>query len=256
MSGKETTMTLKTGEKIDISPLPVQAARRPGTEPRGYLAVISDISKRRKAEIDLKNQILFSRQIFQSIPEMIIIVDRRLRVTFINKRARELIPAGSAGIIGQNINSILAKNSIESGFDELVRSVLEGGNSVHRINTLNPVLEEENYVDLIVEPLKSGNIIIGGIIMLRDISEWRSLTAQLRSLQGFMQKLINASPYAVISINEHGLITTWNSAAEKILGVSFASAFGKNLYTLLPLFDKYKDAINEVMILKKDHLPQ
>ncbi len=132
---------------------------------------------------------------------MIIIVDRRLRVTFINKRARDLIQAGGSGIIGQNINFILARNSIESGFDELVRSVLEGGNSVHRINTLNPVLEEENYVDLIVEPLKSGTIIIGGIIMLRDISEWRGLTAQLRSLQGFMQKLINASPYAVISIN-------------------------------------------------------
>ncbi len=87
--------------------------------------------------------------------------------------------------------------------------------------------------------------------MLRDISEWRSLTGQLRSLQGFMQKLINASPYAVISLNEHGLITTWNSAAERILGVAFANAFGKNLYDLLPLFEKYKDAINEVMILKK-----
>lgn len=250
VSGKETTLTLKTGEKIDIS-LSLSRLRDAQGKPKGYLAVISDISKRRKAEIDLKNQILFSRQIFQSIPEMIIIVDRRLRVTFINKRSRDLIPAGSVGIIGQNINSILAKNSLESGFDELVRSVLEGGGSIHRINTLNPVLEEENYVDLIVEPLKSGSLIIGAIIMLRDISEWRGLTAQLRSLQSFMQKLINASPYAVISINEHGLITTWNSAAEKILGVSFAGAFGKNLYVLLPLFEKYKDAINEVMILKK-----
>jgi PAS domain S-box-containing protein len=250
VSGRETTMTLKSGEKIDIS-LSLSRMRDARGKPKGYLAVISDISKRRKAELDLKNQILFSRQIFQSIPEMILIVDRRLRVTFINKRARDLIPASSAGIIGQNINSILARNSLESGFDELVRSVLEGGGSVHRINTLNPVLEEENYVDLIVEPLKSGNLIIGGIIMLRDISEWRGLTAQLRSLQGFMQKLINASPYAVISINEHGLITTWNSAAEKILGVSFSGAFGKNLHELLPLFEKYRDAINEVMILKK-----
>ena len=250
VAGQETTMTLKTGEKIDIA-LSLSKLRDAQGRLSGYLAVIYDISKRCKAEIDLKNQILFSRQIFQSIPEMIIIVDRRLRVTFINKRTRDLIQVGGATIIGQNLNFILARNSIESGFDELVRSVLEAGNSVHRINTLNPVLEEENYVDLIVEPLKSGNIIIGGIIMLRDISEWRSLTAQLRSLQGFMQKLINASPYAVISINEHGLITTWNSAAEKILGVSFGSAFGKNLYSLLPLFDKYKDAINEVMILGK-----
>jgi PAS domain S-box-containing protein len=247
---KETTMTLKTGEKIDIA-ISLSKIRGLNNRLSGYLAVISDISKRKKAEIDLKNQILFSRQIFQSIPEMIIIVDRRLRITFINKRASDLIKSSAGSIIGQNLNFILAKNSIESGFDELVRNVLEGSNSVHRINTLSPVLEEESYVDLIVEPLKSGNIIIGGIIMLRDISEWRGLTAQLRSLQGFMQKLINASPYAVISINEHSLITTWNSAAEKILGIPFANAFGKNLFALLPLFDKYKDVINEIMILKK-----
>jgi PAS domain S-box-containing protein len=248
--GKETTMTLRTGEKIDIA-LSLSKIRDLEGRISGYLAVIGDISKRKKAEIDLRNQILFSRQIFQSIPEMIIIVDRRLRVTFINKRARDLIPSGGASIIGQNLNFILTKSSIESGFDELVHNVLEGGNSVHRINTLSPVLEEESYVDLIVEPLKSGSHIIGGIIMLRDISEWRSLTAQLRSLQGFLQKLINASPYAVISINDHNLITTWNSAAEKILGISFANAFGQNLYALLPLFDKYKDIINEIMILKK-----
>jgi PAS domain S-box-containing protein len=250
VADKETTLTLRTGEKIDIA---ISLAKIRGIDKRlnGYLAVITDISKRKKAEIDLKNQILFSRQIFQSIPEMIIIVDRRQRITFCNKRTSDLIKARVGGIIGQNLNHILTKNSLESGFDELVRNVLEGSGSVHRINTLSPVLEEESYVDLIVEPLKSGDIIIGGIIMLRDISEWRGLTAQLRSLQGFMQKLINASPYAVISINEHNLITTWNSAAEKILGVSFANAFGKNLYALLPLFDKYKDIINEIMILKK-----
>ena len=57
----------------------------------GYLAVIIDISKRKKAEINLKNQIIFSQQIFQSIPEMIIIVDRRLRITFINKTGPRLI---------------------------------------------------------------------------------------------------------------------------------------------------------------------
>jgi PAS domain S-box-containing protein len=247
---KETLMTLKTGEKIDVA-ISLAKIRGPNNKLSGFLAVISDISKRKKAEIDLKNQILFSRQIFQSIPEMIVIVDRRLRITFINKRASDLIKARVGSIIGQNLDHILTKNSLESGFDELVRNVLEGSGSVHRINTLSPVLEEESYVDLIVEPLKSGAIIIGGIIMLRDISEWRGLTAQLRSLQGFMQKLINASPYAVISINEHSLITTWNSAAEKILGISFANAFGKNLYALLPLFDKYKDIINEIMILKK-----
>jgi len=247
---KETTMVLKTGEKIDIA-LSLSLFRDLNNKITGYLAVIADISKRKKAEINLKNQIIFSQQIFQSIPEMIIIVDRKLRITFINKRAHDVIKTTADSSIGQNLNLILSKIANESGFDELVRNVIEGSNSVHRINTINPILEEESYVDLIVEPLKSGKITIGGMILLRDISEWRGLTAQLRSLQGFMQKLINASPYAVISINSNNLITTWNLSAKKILGVPFTSAFGENIYTLLPLFNKYKDVINEIMILKK-----
>jgi len=247
---KETTMLLKTGEKLDIA-LSLSLIRDASGRITDFLAVVADISKRKKAEINLKNQIVFSQQIFQSIPEMIMIVDRKLRITFINRKAHDVIRTISENCIGQNLNLILSKMANESGFDELVRNVIENGNSVHRINTINPILEEENYVDLIIEPLKSGKVIIGGIIMLRDISEWRGLTAQLRSLQGFMQKLINASPYAVISINSSNLITTWNQSAEKILGVPFAAAFGENIYTLLSLFNKYKDIINETMILKK-----
>ncbi|MBN2399698.1 MAG: PAS domain S-box protein [Candidatus Aminicenantes bacterium] len=247
---RETTMLMKTGEKIDIA-LSFSIIRDVNKKVTGYLAVIVDISKRKKAEINLRNQIIFSQQIFQSIPEMIIIVDRKLRITFFNKRAHDVIQSGTESINGQNLQLILSKIAMESGFDELVRNVIESNNSVHRINTVNPILEEESYVDLIVEPLKSGRSNIGGIILIRDISEWRGLTAQLRSLQGFMQKLINASPYAVISINSTNLITTWNLSAEKILGVPFAAAFGQNIYTLLPLFNKYKDIINEIMILKK-----
>jgi PAS domain S-box-containing protein len=250
IADRETSLNLKTGEKIEIA-LSLSMIRDLDNKINGYLAVIADISKRKKAEINLKNQILFSQQIFQSIPEMIIIVDRKLRITFFNKRAHDVIKTSAASSIGQNLSLILSKIANESGFDELVRNVIEGSKSVHRINTINPILEEENYVDLIVEPLKSGKITIGGIILLRDISEWRGLTAQLRSLQGFMQKLINASPYAVISINSNNLITTWNLSAEKILAVKFAAAFGKNIYTLLPLFNKYKDIINEIMIMKK-----
>jgi PAS domain S-box-containing protein len=250
IADRETAINLKTGEKIDIA-LSISLIRDLDNKIIGYLAVIADISKRKKAEINLRNQIIFSQQIFQSIPEMIIIVDCKLRITFFNRRAHNVIKSSADTIIGQNLNFILSKIATESGFDELVRNVIEGSNSIHRINTINPILEEESYVDLIVEPLKSGKITIGGIILLRDISEWRGLTAQLRSLQGFMQKLINASPYAVISINSNNLITTWNMSAEKILGVPFAAAFGENLYTLLPLFNNYKDIINEIMILKK-----
>jgi hypothetical protein len=68
-----------------------------------------------------------------------------------------------------------------------------------------------------------------------------------------MQKLINASPYAVISINEQ-LITTWNSAAEKIW--AFLSAVpSAEPVRLLPLFDK-QGRHQRGQDPGQDHLPQ
>ncbi|HSQ35570.1 MAG TPA: PAS domain-containing protein, partial [Candidatus Binatia bacterium] len=47
---KETTMVLKTGERMDIA-LSFSVLRDPGKKVTGYLAVIADISMRKKAEI-------------------------------------------------------------------------------------------------------------------------------------------------------------------------------------------------------------
>jgi PAS domain S-box-containing protein len=247
---KEMVLTLRNGEKMDVD-FSLSRIFDSHKKITNYIAVIADITKRKRAEINLKNQILYSNQIFQSIPEMIVITDRNLRITFINRRAKEVVNQIEFNVIGQTIHILLSKKSNESGFDELLRNIILKGKGINQINVLNPFLEEENYVDLVIEPLRSGQTPIGSIVMIRDISEWRNLTSQLRLLQGFMQKLINASPYAVISINEDSLINTWNLSAERILKVPFAEAFGKNLFSILPLFDHYRDTINEVMILKK-----
>ena len=247
---RETVLTLKNGEKIEVN-LSIAKIFGPNRELKSFIAVVADITKRKKAESNLKNQILYSQQIFQSIPEIIIITDHNLRITFINRRAKEMVKRIEANIIGQNITLLLSSKSSEIGFDELIRNVIAKGNGINQINVLNPFLDEENYVDLSIEPLKAGAMGLGSIILLRDISEWRNLTAQLRALQGFMQKVINASPYAVISINNNSMINTWNLSAERIMGVSFPEAFGKNLYEIMPVFNQFKDVINEVLILEK-----
>ncbi len=246
----EASLMLQNGEKMDID-LSIAKILDNDNALQGYIAVVADITKRKKAEINLKNQIIYSQQIFQSIPEMIVITDRNLRITFINQRAKQMLKQPTFNPIGQYLISILSKKSSESGFDELLRNIISKGEGISQINVLNPFLDETHYVDLVIEPLRSGNACIGGILLLRDISEWRQLTAQLRALQGFMQRLINASPYAVISITTDSLITTWNQSAERILNTAFADAFGKNLYEILPIFQRYKDAIDDVMILKK-----
>lgn len=252
VSSRESVLLMGSGESIEIefsvSPLHEEEGRV-----GAFAMVIADVSQRKRAEMELRKQITFSQQVFQSIPEAIVITDPRLRITFVNKHARELLRKGAGEVVHRDLVSILADHALVKGLDEVIRHVVESGEGVNQINIRNPLLEEESFIDLLVEPLRSEQAPIGAIILLRDVSEWRDLTAQLRSLQGFMQRLVNASPFAIISLDREYHITVWNLTAERIFRLPFSEAFGKKIFSVLPQFEYYRNTVDEVMILQKTH---
>ncbi|HDP94174.1 MAG TPA: PAS domain-containing hybrid sensor histidine kinase/response regulator [Candidatus Aminicenantes bacterium] len=219
------------------------------TERLGYIAVFSDITLRKKAEVNLRNQITFSRQIFKTIPDIILITDMQRKVIFMNQKAESLLKERLSA--NRDLADLLSQRSLESGFDEYLRNSIRDGRDIKQINVLNPFMEEESFVDLIIEPLRTHSGLIGGLILVRDITEWRDLTQKIQNLQVFMQKLIDASPYAIISVTEDNHVTVWNGSAEKIFGISAGDALGKNAFDVCPAFTNYRDIINEVRILNK-----
>jgi len=247
---KEMLLFLKDGTKIDVD---VSASKlvNASNELIGYIAVVADITQRKKAEMNLKNQIAFSRQIFKTIPDIILILDNNLKIVFYNQKAQKIV--GKPSTADQSISNFLSKTSLEIGFDQSLRNILYSGDFIKQINVLNPFRGESNYVDLIIEPLKTASGIIGCLILLRDVSEWRSLTEKIKNLQMFMEKLIDASPYAIISINEYDNISVWNKTAERLFKIRNENAMNKNLFDICPFFLSYKDLINEVKILNRTY---
>ena len=245
---RSTYLTLMDGKKIDVT-ISISKLFNASEQLSGYISVVDDVTKQKKAEMNLKNQIAFSRQIFRAIPDMILIVDTNLKVVFYNQKAEKIIEA--APDEERNLSTFLSTESLEEGFDESLRNTINKGKFIKQINVQNPFTQGFNYVDLIIEPLKSASTIIGGLIIMRDISEWRNLTERIKNLQEFMGRLIDASPYAVISVNEFDNIAIWNKAAETLFSMNSFRALDKNIFKVSPFFLGYKDVINEVRILNK-----
>lgn len=245
---RHTFLYLEGGGRIDVN---VSLSRLRDAADRfiGYLAVVDDVTKQKRAEANLKNQIAFSRQIFRSIPDMIFIVDPKLKVVFYNQKAGEIIE--KSGNAERYISYFLTEKALETGFDESLRNMIDRGQSIKQINVQNPFKGGFSFVDLIIEPLSSTSGIIGGMIIMRDISEWRNLTEKITNLQEFLERLIDASPYAVISINQHDQVTLWNQAAETLFDVQAENALNRNLFDVSPFFLSYREIINEVKIVKK-----
>ncbi|MCK4944434.1 MAG: response regulator [Candidatus Aminicenantes bacterium] len=245
---KETFMILRNGKTIDVN-ISISKFFNTSNQLIGYISVVDDITKRKKAEMNLKNQIAFSRQIFRAIPDIILIVDTNLKIVFYNQKAEKIIEMASGE--ERNISAFLSTESLETGFDESLRNTINKGRFIKQINVLNPFKQGFNYVDLIIEPLKSTSEIIGGLIIMRDISEWRNLTERIKNLQEFMGRLIDASPYAVISVNKFDNIAIWNKEAEHLFNINSYRALDNNIFEVSPFFLSYKDVINEVKILRK-----
>ncbi|MDY0297552.1 MAG: ATP-binding protein [Acidobacteriota bacterium] len=249
VSNRELVIYLPDGRTMNVDASISSEADSRGNKRLGYIAVFSDITLRKKAEVNLRNQITFSRQIFKTIPDIILITDMQRKVIFMNQKAESLLKDRLSA--NRDLADLLSQRSLESGFDEFLRNSIRDGRDVKQINVVNPFLEEESFVDLIIEPLRTHSGLIGGLILVRDITEWRDLTQKIQNLQVFMQKLIDASPYAIVSMAEDNRVTVWNGSAEKMFGVSAADALGVPVFDVSPAFANYRDIINEVRILNK-----
>lgn len=71
-----------------------------------------------------------------------------------------------------------------------------------------------------------------------DITESKSRAEALSKSRAFLRSIIDASPVAVITINEKGMILTFSQKAENTFGYKEAEVVNKNIRMLMPEPDK------------------
>ncbi|WP_411819791.1 PAS domain S-box protein [Hyphococcus formosus] len=91
--------------------------------------------------------------------------------------------------------------------------------------SLRPIIHEANSISYIVA---SG----------KDLTHRRSREAALQESQAFLRSIIDASPVAVITINEKGRILTFSRQAELTFGYREVDVLGKNIKMLMPEPDR------------------
>ncbi len=79
-----------------------------------------------------------------------------------------------------------------------------------------------------------------------DITEIRSTEFKLSETQSYLQSIVDASPIAIITINEQGLIQSFNREAAECFGYEPADVIGSNVNILMPEPDhaRHDDYIN------------
>ncbi|HNW44675.1 MAG TPA: PAS domain S-box protein [Elusimicrobiales bacterium] len=218
----------------DGRPLAVDCTAAPFSEGnvlRGLVITFRDITTRQEAREALGKAKEASEQVFQLVPSAIYAVDAQQRIIKWNKRAEEITGYTAKEIIGKPC-SIFAETPCRSRcglFDKNVKKPINCAECTLRAKDGRTLLVVKN-ADTIKN--EKGEV-IGGIETFEDITERKLTESRLRDQEASFRAITGAAQDAILMMNNDGMLSFWNQAAERILGWSPQEAVGRDLHELI-----------------------
>ena len=229
----DTVRRTKSGELVEVS---VSSApiRDPQGRVIGAARTIRDIRPQKHAEEQF-------RLTLASIGDGVIATDVHGNVTFMNSVAESLVGWSSAEAKGRALDEVFCIFNEDTGrvLESPVSRVLREGRTCGLANHTRVRSRDgrERPIDDAAAPIRNcGGGIIGVVLVFRDVSDRRA--AQLAAVR--LAAIVEGSNDAIVGKNLQGIVTSWNSAAERMFGYTAAEMIGRPISTVFP-----PDRLNE-----------
>ena len=149
-------------------------------QPVRYQGTLVDISARREMERSLHEQQEFARRLIESFPDLIVVLDRDCKFTFVSNRIRDVLGMAPADLLGQRYGQ-RAHPEDRASLDELVRGVISGEKTNDTLEYRSQHLDGTwRMLRATAAPIANADGTIGGMVVsLRDVTELNRLEQQV-----------------------------------------------------------------------------
>ncbi|MDD5181008.1 MAG: PAS domain S-box protein [Gallionellaceae bacterium] len=214
------------------------------------IAIIQDITEHKRSQEKL---LTLSRAV-ESSPASVVITGRNGAIEYVNKRFIAATGYTAQEAIGQNPRILNAGIQPKGFYKKLWETILAGKDWSGEI--YNKKKNGEIYLEqAFISPIRDdkGNI-THFVAVKEDITERKRLAEELQKAdrnqtlleahqesETRLRAIIDTALNAVVQMNAEGIITGWNSQAEKIFGWTREEALGRVLHeTIIP--PQYREA--------------
>ncbi|MGC9323241.1 MAG: PAS domain-containing hybrid sensor histidine kinase/response regulator [Desulfomonilia bacterium] len=219
--------------------------------PTGFCGIVTDITKRKKLEEQLRENRERFEALFENANEMIITTDEYGYIKRLNKKVEEISGYTRDELIGQSI-LIIAHPDDRSTYIEFWKNILQG--HTPRLE-LKAVTKDEMTGYL----LASGSAIWknGKIVEVQynaqEISELKLAQQTIEDLKNHLSSIFESSPNLIICLDSQGRVVMANPITERIFHTPISLIIGQSLSCLSPQMTFYEQVIKGV---QEDHVPQ
>jgi PAS domain S-box-containing protein len=209
--------TRKDGSFVDVelhaAPLLVDA------RPVGTFGIYHDITEHER-------QKRYFESLLELSPAATVVTDLEGKVMLWNPAAETLFGYVASEAVGRPLDDLVATRPELRDEAAKYNDAAGGGERVQAVTRRTRKDGSLVDVELIHVAIGVSNERIGYLAIYHDIS-------QLRQQQQYYESLLETSPTAIMTVDLDATVTSWNSAAERLLGYSREEAMGRNIDDLV-----------------------
>ncbi len=210
---------------LDLSPL-----RREAGDMLGFAVVLRDITdERAMTEESLHTQARL-RSLLNTVPGYILSLKPDGTITYINRTYPGFSPEA---FLGRNVMNWVPEEDREA-FRAALRRVVATGKTVE-LETRGPSSNRQTAVFLTrIGPVLRDDVVESLTMVATDITRHKEAQAALLAREAYLRAVVDTAVEGIISIDEQGVIQSFNRAAERIFGYSAEEVTGMNVQVLMP----------------------
>ncbi|MCS7046055.1 MAG: PAS domain S-box protein, partial [Gemmataceae bacterium] len=203
------------------------------------LAVMRDITERKRAEAALRDSEALYHSLVESLPQNIFRKDRAGRFTFGNRRFCDTLKVSFENLLGKNDFDFFPENLARKYVADDQR-VMTTGQPFETVEQHHLPDGSTIYVQVIKTPVvdAAGNVVgIQGIFW--DVTEKKLAADALAQSERRYRQLTESTLDAIVLANQHGAIVLFNPAAERMFGWKAEEILGRETSVLVP--EEYRE---------------
>jgi PAS domain S-box-containing protein len=192
------------------------------------LAVVRDISERRRAEEALRESEGRMHTLLETIPDLIWLKDKEGVYLSCNTMFERFFGAGEAVIAGKTDYDFVDRSLADSFRENDRRAMAAGGPSINEEWITFADDGHRALLETIKTPMyDAGGALIGVLGIGRDITDRKQIEEALRESRQLFSDIISFLPDATMVIDLEGKVLAWNRALEQLSGIPAAGMIGK-----------------------------